>query len=112
MSIQALDSSICRFTHSFAPVPPVLPVSTRTTVQPGTDHKGATTPTPATPTATIRGLLTGAEEATKEEEGMAEAVAIAESAAAATSWEGSPAEGGDGPGTAGKAVPHSLWKPV
>jgi hypothetical protein len=95
-----------------APVPPALPVSTCTTVQPGTDHKGATTPTPATPTVTIRGLLTGAEEATKEEEGMAEAAAIAESAAAAISWEGSPAEVGVGPGTAGKAVPLSLWKQV
>ncbi len=42
----------------------------------------------------------------------AEAEATVENAAAATSWEGSPAEAGVGPGTAGRAVPHSSWKPV
>jgi hypothetical protein len=36
---------------------------------------------------------------------MAEAAAMAESVAAATSWEVCPAEGGGGPGTAGKADP-------
>ncbi len=33
-------------------------------------------------------------------------------AAAATSWEGSPAEAGVGPGTAGRAAPHSIWRPA
>ena len=95
-----------------APVLPAPSTSTRTTVQPGTAPKGAIAPTPAIPPATIRGRLTVAEEATKEGVGMAEAVATAENAAAAISWDGSPAEGGVGPGTAGRAVPSSTWKKV
>ena len=88
-----------------APVPPAPPASTRTLVLQGTAPKGATTQILATPPATVSGLPTGAEEATKEAEGMAEAAAMAESVAAATSWEVCPAEGGGGPGTAGKADP-------
>ncbi len=97
------------------PAAPVLPAhspSTRIPVQPGIVLKGAIAPTPDIPPATIRGRLTVAEEATKEGVGMAEAVATAENAAAAISWDGSPAEGGVGPGTAGRAVPSSTWKKV
>jgi hypothetical protein len=95
-----------------APVLPALPTSTRTPVLPGTAPKGAIAPTLDIPPAIIRGRLTVAEEDTKEAVAMAEAEATAENVAAATSWEGSPAEVGDGPGTAGRAVPHSIWKPV
>ena len=97
------------------PAAPVLPAhspSTRIPVQPGIVLKGAIAPTLDIPPATIRGRLTVAEEDTKEAVVMAEAEATAENAAAAISWEGSPAEVGDGPGTAGRAVPHSMWKPV
>jgi hypothetical protein len=54
-------------------------------------------------TATTRGPLTGAE-ATTEAEGMPEAEVTAESEAAATTWEVSPAGVGGGPGAAGKVA--------
>ncbi len=89
----------------------VLSTSTRTLVLPGTAPKGAIAPTPDILPAIIPGRLTAAEEDTQEAVVMAEAEATAENAAAATSWEGSPAEVGDCLGTAGRAVPHSTWKP-
>ena len=95
-----------------APVRPALVTSTRTLAVPVTAPKGATAPIPDTLPATTRGRPTAAGVVTKEAAATAEAEATAVNAAAATSWEGSPAEGGDGPGTAGRAVPHSLWKPV
>jgi hypothetical protein len=95
-----------------APVLPALSTMTRTLELPGIAPKGATVPIPDILQATIRGRPTAAGVDTKEAAVTAEAEAMAENAAAATSWEGSPAEAGVGPGTAGRAVPHSTWKPA
>ncbi len=92
------------------PVLPVLSTITRTLELPGIAPKGATVPIPDILQATIRGRLTAAGVDTKEAVVTAEAEDTAVNAAAATSWEGSPAEAGVGPGTAGRAVPHSTWK--
>ena len=93
-----------------APVRPALATSTRTLVVPVTAPKGATAPIPDTLPATTRGRPTAAGVVTKEAAATAEAEATAVNAAAATSWEGSPAEAGAGPGTAGRVVPHFTRK--
>jgi len=82
---------------------PALQTTWRTLVTLGTAPKGATIQTEATPRTTTRGPPTWVE-APIEAEGMPEAEATAESEAAATTREVSPAEGGGGPGTAGKAA--------